>query len=151
MVNISMRVETIKSIRLYNICMTHESNSKNNRTPCASRDQIAGESYVWKSKRGTHNKHTIIKHCVDAYNTYVSYNGNDIDNITHIDDRYCITNVKGIMTHCNYCQCGVKIRSMCKQIMNEYMCLAEELNLSMYYQDTGSMHIKYEDVDTLAN
>ena len=34
--------------------------------------------------------------------------------------------------------------------MNEVMTLAEDLNLETYYQDTDSMHINYEEVDTLA-
>ena len=34
--------------------------------------------------------------------------------------------------------------------MNEVMVLAEDLDLKIYYQDTDSMHINYEEVDTLA-
>ena len=38
---------------------------------------------------------------------------------------------------------------MSKRIMNEVMCLAEDFKLSIYYQDTDSMHINYE-VELLA-
>ena len=93
---------------------------------------------------------TIIKDGIDAYNKYVSYNYNYIDNITQVGDRYFIKKVKGIMTHFNYCHCGVEILSMSKRIMNEVMCLAEDLNLNIYYQDTDSMHINYEEVSLLA-
>ena len=34
--------------------------------------------------------------------------------------------------------------------MNEVLCLAEDLSLSIHYQDTDSMHINYEEVDVLA-
>ena len=34
--------------------------------------------------------------------------------------------------------------------MHEEMTLAEDLKLSIYYQDTDSMHIKYGEVDVLA-
>ena len=34
--------------------------------------------------------------------------------------------------------------------MNEVMTLAEDLGLSIWYQDTDSMHINYEEVELLA-
>ena len=34
--------------------------------------------------------------------------------------------------------------------MNEVMTLAEDLNLSIYYQDTDGMHINYEEVEILS-
>ena len=40
---------------------------------------------------------------------------------------------------------------MSKRIMNEVMCLAEDLGLNIYYQDTDSMHINYEEVEILLN
>ncbi|ELP87578.1 hypothetical protein EIN_215960 [Entamoeba invadens IP1] len=36
---------------------------------------------------------------------------------------------------------GVQTLTMSKRIMNEVMCLAEDLNIPIYYQDTDSMHI----------
>lgn len=38
---------------------------------------------------------------------------------------------------------------MSKRIMNEVMCFAEDLALKMCYQDTGSMHIDYDEVEIL--
>lgn len=35
--------------------------------------------------------------------------------------------------------------------MNEVMCLAEDLNLNILYQDTDSMHINNEDIKILAD
>ena len=34
--------------------------------------------------------------------------------------------------------------------MNEVMTLADDNKLSIWYQDTDSMHINYEEVETLA-
>ncbi len=34
--------------------------------------------------------------------------------------------------------------------MNEVMCLAEDLKLKKYYQDTDSIHIKFNEVSTLS-
>ena len=39
---------------------------------------------------------------------------------------------------------------MSKRIMNEVMTLAEDEGLNIWYQDTDSMHINYEEVELLA-
>lgn len=44
---------------------------------------------------------------------------------------------------------GVQILSMSKRIMNEVMCLAEDLGIMIYYQDTDSMHIPVDKVPLL--
>ncbi|ELP91469.1 hypothetical protein EIN_143190 [Entamoeba invadens IP1] len=44
---------------------------------------------------------------------------------------------------------GVQILSMSKRIMNEVMCLAEELNIDTYYQDTDSVHIDKNKIELL--
>lgn len=44
---------------------------------------------------------------------------------------------------------GVQILSMSKRIMNEVMCLAEDLGIMIYYQDTDSMHIPVKDIPLL--
>ena len=46
--------------------------------------------------------------------------------------------------------CGVEIVSTPKRIMNQVMASAEDEGLSIWYQDTGSMHIDYEEVEILA-
>ena len=45
---------------------------------------------------------------------------------------------------------GVSVLSMSKRIMNEVMCLAEDLGINIYYQDTDSMHIERNKVNILA-
>jgi hypothetical protein len=47
----------------------------------------------------------------------------------------------------NNCLFGSHVLSMSKRIMNEVMCLADDLN--MYYQDTDSFFIDKDDVKTL--
>ena len=53
------------------------------------------------------------------------------------------------MSHYNYCHCGVEILSMSKRIMNEVMCLAEDLDLEIFYQDTDSVHMNYDEVEIM--
>ena len=35
--------------------------------------------------------------------------------------------------------------------MNEVMCLAEDLGINIYYQDTDSMHIEHDKINLLAD
>jgi hypothetical protein len=44
---------------------------------------------------------------------------------------------------------GTEILSMSKRIMNEVMCLAEDNNISIFYQDTDSMHILDNQIEKL--
>ena len=45
---------------------------------------------------------------------------------------------------------GITVLSMSKRIMNEVMCLAEDLGVNIYYQDTDSMFIEASGMSTLS-
>lgn len=47
-------------------------------------------------------------------------------------------------------QVGSEILSYSKRIMNQVLCLAEDIGATVYYQDTDSMHIHEEDIEMLA-
>ena len=47
------------------------------------------------------------------------------------------------------CIVGALVLDMSKRIMNEVMCLAEDIGCRIYYQDTDSMHIREEDLPKL--
>ena len=81
---------------------------------------------------------------------YLDYNYNFIQSCIKVHDKYYVKKIKTIINHYNYCHCGVEVLSTSKRIMNEVMTLAEDLKLSIYYQDTDSMHINFEDVETLS-
>ncbi|ELP84424.1 hypothetical protein EIN_071350, partial [Entamoeba invadens IP1] len=53
-------------------------------------------------------------------------------------DDFCVPNL-----------IGVQILSMSKRIMNEVMCLAEDLDIPIYYQDTDSIHIVKSRIEEL--
>ena len=55
-----------------------------------------------------------------------------------------------LLNQFNNCLFGIQVLSMSKRIMNEVMCLAEDLHLDIYYQDTDSMHIVRDQVPILA-
>ena len=39
----------------------------------------------------------------------------------------------------------------CRNVLNEVMCLSEDMGIQIYYQDTDSMHIPRDDVSSLAS
>lgn len=53
--------------------------------------------------------------------------------------------------HMNFPQFGCEVLSMSKRIMNEVMCLAEDIGVEIYYQDTDSMHLKADGLEKLSS
>ena len=63
---------------------------------------------------------------------------------------YKVKVIKPIDQHFNNVHVGVEILSMSKRIMFEVMTLAEDLDISMYYTDTDSIHIDSDKISLLA-
>ena len=64
---------------------------------------------------------------------------------------YKVKTLKPIDTHYNNVHVGVEILSMSKRIMYEVMTLAEDLDISMYYTDTDSIHIDSDKIGLLSS
>ena len=64
-------------------------------------------------------------------------------------NKWLVEKYKRKTNQFNNCIFGITILSISKRIMNEVMCLAEDLGIEIYYQDTDSMHIEYDKVDYL--
>ena len=73
-----------------------------------------------------------------------------VDEFLNIDGIHCVITPKEINNQFTYCPVGALILDMSKRIMNEVMCLAEDIGCEIYYQDTDSMHILESDVPRLA-
>ena len=82
---------------------------------------------------------------------YVKLNYNYVQEYTKVYgcDKFVLKRVKPINEHFNSVHIGTEILSMSKRIMNEVMCLAEDLGLQIFYQDTDSMHIVERDIEVL--
>ena len=94
----------------------------------------------------------IVFKTLEESAAYINKNYNLIDCIEHIYGCNFVKFKKAtpISRHFNFCVLGVNILSMSKRIMNEVMCLAEDNDISIFYQDTDSMHIYLDDVPKLA-
>ena len=85
------------------------------------------------------------------YFTYLCRNFEFIDNWNKIDgaDKYRVQSFKTIDEHFSAPHIGCEVLSMSKRIMNEVICLADDLNINIYYQDTDSMHIDNHSIKLL--
>ena len=97
------------------------------------------------------------------YETHMFYNQKDYEifesrNYNQIYESTCfgkncykIKTYKSLLDHFSSPHVGCNILSMSKRIMNEVMCLAEDNGISIFYQDTDSMHIPHNDISRLSN
>jgi len=86
----------------------------------------------------------------DEFNVYLTRNYNWITSYIKFGNKIKVNTVKVLMDHFNIAQVGVCILSNSKRIMNEVMCLAEDNNIDLYYQDTDSIHLKDQDIPILS-
>ena len=90
---------------------------------------------------------TIVKDNRDDFEKYISYNYNYIDSVIEVNGKSYFKKVKSILYHFNYVHCGVEILKMSKRIMNKVFSCADDCDIKIYYQDTDSIHLNYDDVD----
>lgn len=89
----------------------------------------------------------------DEMNIFVSRNYNWVESRNSIENSklWRVKVHKPLNSHFNIAHVGVSILSWSKRIMNEVMCLAEDKNIELYYQDTDSIHIDDEGIEILSN
>jgi len=66
-------------------------------------------------------------------------------------DLIKVKSTKATNDHFNSCHVGSEILGMSKRIMNEVMCTAEDEGIDVYYQDTDSIHLDADKVESLAS
>ena len=82
---------------------------------------------------------------------YVSKNYNQIIQAKKYGKNYAVKILNDRYEHWNRAHIGCGILSGSKRIMNEVMGLANDNNITIYYQDTDSMHIIDKQVKELEN
>lgn len=86
----------------------------------------------------------------EELNIYLSRHHNIIINyIQYTEGKYRVEVSQETGNFYNQSHQGSYILSMSKRIMNELICLAEDNNLNIYYQDTDSIHIEDKDIKIL--
>jgi len=103
-----------------------------------------------KTIEGDHQETHRVMHKGTKFNQFVKNNFNTIKEITNFGQNYhFITDNREVSSQTTNPQVGVIILDTSKRIMNEVMCLAEDNNIPLYYQDTDSMHMLNDDIDRL--
>lgn len=87
----------------------------------------------------------------DEFKVFLSRNYNWVSSYVRFGTKIKVNGINTLSSHFNIAQVGTTILSMSKRIMNEVMCLAEDNNLDVYYQDTDSNHILDKDIEVLAD
>jgi len=83
----------------------------------------------------------------DEADTYIARNYGAIHSIVEVgSNKTLVKTHKAIEDHYVPIHCGIEVLSWSKRIMNETMCLAEDIGIPIYYQDTDSMHMPEKDV-----
>ena len=86
------------------------------------------------------------------YENYVIRDSNNIIEYQKINDNLiCVKKRKSIIKHFTGCHMACQVLSMSKRIMNEVICLSEDLNQKIYYQDTDSLHIQTNNIKELSD
>ena len=110
---------------------------------------IMNSSYGKTIQRPVSEQNVIIT--TEQEGKFINKNYNLIKEINYIKDSNLIEAIisKSIDKEFSYCLVGSLILAYSKRIMYEVMCLAQDLNIPIYYQDTDSMHIPRERVSEL--
>ena len=92
-----------------------------------------------------YNDENIFEH-------YINEHWHNIKEVRKIPNnyQYLVKMNKTNVNQFNNCVFGVSVLSMSKRIMNEVMCLTEDLKVNIYYQDTDSMHIEHDKINHLS-
>jgi len=94
-----------------------------------------------------------IQKAINADIKYIE-KGEKLDNYWHktVVDGSKIHSIKvrkSVDNHFCFSLLGIHVLSMSKRIMNEVMCLAEEIGCQIYYMDTDSQQLRAEDLPRL--
>jgi hypothetical protein len=91
----------------------------------------------------------IVK--VDRLNNYINNHYHLIKSFTKLNDRQYEVIMDDIDRGNNLAQVGTAVLSMSKRIMNEVFDIANSYNYPIYYTDTDSMHLNFDEVDKIAD
>jgi hypothetical protein len=95
-------------------------------------------------------EHEIQIKTRDEADLYITRNYALIHSIVEVGtNKKVVKTHKAIDDHYIPIHAGIEVLSMSKRIMNEVICLAEDMETPIFYQDTDSMHLPYDLVPAL--
>ena len=106
-------------------------------------NKIINGKYKFAKNKETGKYEKIIN---TTFNNYIINNYETIDSHRHISDLKCEIKQNCVDDSANLSQIGCAILSMSKRIMNEVFDVCDENKYPIYYTDTDSLHMDYDDV-----
>jgi hypothetical protein len=109
------------------------------------------QTRIIQREKITFNKNTseFITTSCDNYKKYIYKNFNTTKKIRAISSKFFEVEQLAIDTSYNRGHIGCAILSYSKRIMNEVFTVANDGKLPIYYTDTDSIHMRYDDVPKL--
>ena len=84
-------------------------------------------------------------------NNYIYNNYETIKKIDYLNKKLCMITQNSYDDSFNYGHVGCSILSYSKRIMNEVFNICNENKLPIYYTDTDSIHMNYDDINKLSD
>lgn len=144
--------KTIKYIK--NHCARIKHNYRARLTDQYNNNEITKDEYKYKYNHINDIisvKDNIFKSMYSPLKHFIDDNKNKIIDMEKIgDNMYRIETIEQVENHRSINHIGVQILSMSKRVMNELICLAQDLKMRIYYQDTDSIHIENDNINKLA-
>ena len=97
----------------------------------------------------SHNSTSFQYKYDDEINSYIFNNHNIIKNIVRVNERCSRFEIYVPNNHSNLALAGVMILSMSKHMMNRASLACKKANVSIYYKDTDSLHIKKRNIEKI--
>lgn len=140
-----------KIVELNNYLFNERIKLKKEDNPLQNVYKLILNSFYGKTIQKEHPTETKFFNNKDEALKYLVLNYNQIkEGVSSVGNyKFKALIQKEISNHFNYPHLGSQILSMSKRIMNEVMCLAEDNNIKIFYQDTDNIHMFLNDIDKL--
>ena len=102
----------------------------------------------WKYVKDETIYNKKLKKDINKLDDFLNNHYNTIDEHIQLEDSnihafHCFAPIDN---HFNFSLLGIQVLSMSKRITNEVSCLAYDLKCQIYYTDTDSFHLRYDDI-----
>lgn len=134
-----------------NVLFEERKKKKKEGNPIQSAYKTLMNSFYGRTIMNAINYRCTFKYGEDSLYEFLQMNERHWKYYVNITDTMFMVKMnKSIVEHFSMPHVGVEILSMAKRIMNEVMCLAEDIGAQIWYTDTDSMHITEADIPKLA-
>eukprot|EP01031_Cornospumella_fuschlensis_P026410 gene26410-31912_t len=124
---------------------------KSKKNPAEKLMKLVLNSAYGKTIQREHGDEFHYFNTADQLESYLNRNFEHVVEIECLAKDRCwrVKSLAPVHTHFNICTAGSRVLSQSKHLMNRVMCLAEDIGIKIFYQDTDSMHIAHHGIQKL--